>query len=96
MLAPPGTAMPAAAAVPAERRRDCAIYIDECQNFLNLSASLDSMLAEARKYRLSLTLYSIPLIALAPVLVSWVGVGLWTKADSITAFDDLTIRGRSA
>jgi ABC-type nitrate/sulfonate/bicarbonate transport system permease component len=30
-------------------------------------------------YRLSLTLYSIPLIALAPVLVSWVGVGLWTK-----------------
>jgi ABC-type nitrate/sulfonate/bicarbonate transport system permease component len=30
-------------------------------------------------YRVSLTLYSIPLIALAPVLVSWVGVGLWTK-----------------
>jgi ABC-type nitrate/sulfonate/bicarbonate transport system permease component len=30
-------------------------------------------------YRLSLTLYSIPLIALAPVLVSWVGPGLWTK-----------------
>ena len=30
-------------------------------------------------YRLSLTLYSIPLIALAPLLVTWVGVGLWTK-----------------
>jgi ABC-type nitrate/sulfonate/bicarbonate transport system permease component len=30
-------------------------------------------------YRLSLTLYSIPLIALAPLLVSWVGVGIWTK-----------------
>jgi ABC-type nitrate/sulfonate/bicarbonate transport system permease component len=30
-------------------------------------------------YRVSLTLYSIPLIALAPVLISWVGPGLWTK-----------------
>jgi ABC-type nitrate/sulfonate/bicarbonate transport system permease component len=30
-------------------------------------------------YRASLTLYSIPLIALAPVLVSWVGPGIWTK-----------------
>jgi len=23
-------------------------------------------------------------------------VGLWTKADSVTAFDDLTIRGKTA
>lgn len=30
-------------------------------------------------YRLSLALYSMPLIALAPVLVLWVGVGIWTK-----------------
>jgi hypothetical protein len=25
----------------------------------------------------------------------WGRVGLWTKADSITAFDDLTIRGKT-
>lgn len=30
-------------------------------------------------YRISLALYSMPLIALAPMLVLWVGVGIWTK-----------------
>jgi ABC-type nitrate/sulfonate/bicarbonate transport system permease component len=30
-------------------------------------------------YRLSLVLYSLPLIAVAPLLVVWVGPGLWTK-----------------
>jgi hypothetical protein len=46
----------ARATIPAERRRDCSVYLDECQNFLTLASSLDTMLAEARKYRLSLTL----------------------------------------
>ncbi|WBB93390.1 DUF87 domain-containing protein [Verrucosispora sp. WMMC514] len=46
----------ARASIPAERRRDCAIYLDEAQNFLTLAASLDTMLAEARKYRLAMTL----------------------------------------
>jgi hypothetical protein len=39
-----------------KRRRDATLYIDECQNFLTLANSLDTMLAEARKYRLSLVL----------------------------------------
>lgn len=30
-------------------------------------------------YRISLALYSMPLIALAPLLVVWVGPGLWAK-----------------
>ncbi|GAA4201612.1 type IV secretion system DNA-binding domain-containing protein [Actinocatenispora rupis] len=41
---------------PEERRRDCSAYLDECQNFLTLPNSVDSMLAEARGYHLSLTL----------------------------------------
>ncbi len=37
-------------------RADAAIYVDECQNFLNLPRSFDEMLAEARGYRLSMVL----------------------------------------
>ncbi|WP_442933261.1 type IV secretory system conjugative DNA transfer family protein [Micromonospora psammae] len=39
-----------------DKRRDATLIIDECQNFLTLANSLDTMLAEARKYRLSLVL----------------------------------------
>src|SRR5262249_25048417 len=46
----------ARARIPADRRRDCQVVLDECQNFLHLASSLDTMLAEARKYRLSLVL----------------------------------------
>ena len=37
-------------------RVDCSLYIDECQNFLNLPRSFEELLAEARGYRLSLVL----------------------------------------
>ncbi|MHB8438539.1 MAG: helicase HerA domain-containing protein [Acidimicrobiales bacterium] len=37
-------------------RADAALYVDECQNFLNLPRSFDEMLAEARGYGLSMTL----------------------------------------
>jgi hypothetical protein len=37
-------------------RVDAALYVDECQNFLNLPRSFDEMLAEARGYRLSMVL----------------------------------------
>lgn len=37
-------------------RRDASLYVDECQNFLNLPRSFDEMLAEARGYGLSLVL----------------------------------------
>jgi hypothetical protein len=46
----------ARANIPADQRKDCSVYLDECQNFLTLASSLDTMLAEARKYRLSMTL----------------------------------------
>jgi hypothetical protein len=46
----------ARASIPTDLRTDASIYIDEAQNFLTLANSLDTMLAEARKYRLSMVL----------------------------------------
>ena len=46
---------PAPAAHPS-KRPDATLIIDEAQNFLTLANSLDTMLAEARKYRLAMTL----------------------------------------
>ncbi|MER7276644.1 DUF87 domain-containing protein [Dactylosporangium sp. NPDC000244] len=56
VLAQVWQAATARAAVASDRRRDATLIIDEAQNFLTLATSLDSMLAEARKYRLSLVL----------------------------------------
>ncbi|MGW8375447.1 DUF87 domain-containing protein [Streptomyces sp. ODS28] len=44
------------ARLPQAQRRDCGLYIDEAHNFLHLPYPLGDMLAEARGYRLSLTL----------------------------------------
>lgn len=39
-----------------DKRLTATLYIDECQNFLNMPGSVDEMLAEARGYGLSLVL----------------------------------------
>ncbi len=46
----------ARAQLPQQARADCGLYLDECQNFLNLPYPLEDMLAEARGFRLSMTL----------------------------------------
>ncbi|MFF7343591.1 MULTISPECIES: type IV secretion system DNA-binding domain-containing protein [Streptomyces] len=46
----------ARARIPQSQRHDASLYIDEAHNFLNLPYSLGDMLAEARAYRLSMTL----------------------------------------
>ncbi|WP_431893419.1 type IV secretory system conjugative DNA transfer family protein [Micromonospora haikouensis] len=56
ILAQVWQAATARAAISSDRRRDATLIIDEAQNFLTLANSLDTMLAEARKYRLSLVL----------------------------------------
>ncbi|MFF1679463.1 type IV secretory system conjugative DNA transfer family protein [Streptomyces sp. NPDC058256] len=38
------------------QRKDASLYLDEAHNFLNLPYALEDMLAEARGYRLSMTL----------------------------------------
>jgi hypothetical protein len=44
------------ARVPQPERRDASIVIDECHNFLNLPYPLEDMLAEARGFRVAITL----------------------------------------
>ncbi|SEP54046.1 type IV secretory system conjugative DNA transfer family protein [Amycolatopsis saalfeldensis] len=44
------------AQIPPRDRRDAALYIDECHNFLNLAYPLEDMLPESRGYRLALIL----------------------------------------
>jgi hypothetical protein len=56
ILAQVWQAATARAALAPERRRDAVVYLDEAQNFLTLATSIDTMLAEARKYRLALVL----------------------------------------
>ncbi|MEU5554264.1 DUF87 domain-containing protein [Micromonospora sp. NPDC047793] len=56
VLAQVWQAATARAATAPDRRHDATLIIDEAQNFLTLANSLDTMLAEARKYRLSLVL----------------------------------------
>jgi hypothetical protein len=56
VLAQVWQAATARAKIAPDKRRDATLIIDEAQNFLTLANSLDTMLAEARKYRLSLVL----------------------------------------
>ncbi|MEB8338023.1 helicase HerA domain-containing protein [Streptomyces endophyticus] len=42
--------------LPPAKRRDASLYIDEAHTFLNLPYAMEDLLAEARGYRLSLTL----------------------------------------
>jgi hypothetical protein len=44
------------ARLPERSRADAGLYIDECQNFLTLPYPLEDMLAEARAYRLAVTM----------------------------------------
>lgn len=46
----------ARAGLPEDQRKDCAVYIDEAHNVLNLAGTVGDMLAEARGYHVSLTL----------------------------------------
>jgi len=56
------------ARLPETARPDAGLYIDECQNFLNLPYPLEDMLAEARAYRLAVTMAHQNLAQLPPDL----------------------------
>ena len=56
------------ARLPQHARPDAALYIDECQNFLNLPYPLQDMLAEARAYRLAVIMAHQDLAQLPPDL----------------------------
>ena len=61
---------PAAPASRSTARPDAGLYIDECQNFLNLPYPLEDILAEARAYRLSITMAHQNLAQLPPDLAA--------------------------
>ncbi len=44
------------ARLPQRDRRDCALYVDECHNFIHLAYPIEDMLAEARAHRMSIVL----------------------------------------
>ncbi|QLH21818.1 helicase HerA domain-containing protein [Streptomyces sp. Rer75] len=56
MVARTWQAATARARIPQTQRHDASLYVDEAHNFLHLPYSLGDMLAEARAYRLSMTL----------------------------------------
>ena len=58
------------AGIPQHQRADAGLYIDECQNFLTLPYPLEDLLAEARAYRLSITMAHQNLAQLPPDLAA--------------------------
>jgi hypothetical protein len=56
------------ARLPEHARADAGLYMDEAQNFLNLPYPLEDMLAEARAYRLAVTMAHQNLAQLPPDL----------------------------
>ncbi len=76
-------------------RVDCSLYIDECQNFLNLPRSFEELLAEAHGYRLSLVLAHQHLAQLPRELRDAVSSNARTKVwFSMTPEDDAHTLGR--
>jgi hypothetical protein len=67
------------AAVKPEQRRDCCLYIDEFQNFLNLATPAPDVLAEARGYRLSFCMAHQHLGQLTPELREAISANARTK-----------------
>ncbi|WP_416901316.1 type IV secretory system conjugative DNA transfer family protein [Micromonospora echinospora] len=84
----------ARASIPADRRKDCSIYLDECQNFLTLAASLDTMLAEARKYRLAMTLAHQDLAQFPRELLAAVSANARNKVYFSVAPEDARVLAR--
>lgn len=75
---------------PEHQRRDLCAYIDEAQNFLNLPGSLEDMLAEARGYRLGLTLAHQELGQLPADLRKALSANARTKVYFTASPDDAT------
>lgn len=73
---------------PGHRRPDAGLYLDEAHNFLNLPYALDDMLAQARGYRLSLTLAHQNLTQLPREIADGIAANARTKIYFTTGPDD--------
>ncbi|MEV6523148.1 type IV secretion system DNA-binding domain-containing protein [Longispora sp. NPDC051575] len=88
ILAKVWQAATARADVPPDQRRDCSVYLDEAQNFLTLAGGIGDMLAEARKYRLSLVLAHQDLAQFPSELLSAVSANARNKIYFTVAPED--------
>ena len=84
----------ARAALAEPHRADAAVYVDECQNFLHLPGSLDDVLAEARGYRLALTLAHQHLGQLPRDLADGVAANARNKVFFTVSPDDARVLAR--
>jgi hypothetical protein len=82
------------AAVPEHARADAALYVDECHNFLNLPGALESVLDEARGYRLSLVLAHQHLGQLPRELAASVSANARNKVCFTLSPDDARVMAR--
>ena len=88
---PRSLARPARAA-----RADCALYVDEVHNYLNLPTPLEEMLAEARGYRLSLCLAHQHLGQLPKEMREAIAANARTKLYFQLSPQDVTPRARKS
>ena len=84
----------ARASLPESSRPDASVYVDECQNFLHLPGSLDDVLAEARGYRLALTLAHQHLGQLPRELADGVAANARNKVFFTVSPDDARVLAR--
>jgi hypothetical protein len=84
----------ARAARPEHQRRDCAMVIDECQNFLNLPRSIDEIAAEARGYHLELILAHQDLIQLPRETAAAISANCRNKIYFNTSPEDARVLAR--
>ena len=80
----------ARAAQPEHQRRDASLLLDECHNFLHLPYRIEDMLAEARGFRLSLTLAHQHLAQLTPALRDGIATNARNKILFAVSPDDAT------
>ena len=78
------------AAQPEHQRRDASLLLDECHNFLHLPYRIEDMLAEARGFRLSLTLAHQHLAQLTPALRDGIATNARNKILFAVSPDDAT------
>ncbi|MFI7003634.1 type IV secretory system conjugative DNA transfer family protein [Nocardia sp. NPDC050175] len=76
------------AALPPQRRLDATIIVDECHNFLHLPIGVDTVLAEARGYRVSLVLAHQHLRQLPPDIAGAVDANARNKIVFTVSPDD--------
>jgi hypothetical protein len=81
---------------PQEERPDASILIDECHNFLNLPYRIEDMLAEARGFRVGLTLAHQNLAQLPPELREGINTNARNKIMFSVSPDDATHLARHA